>query len=82
MADSEDPRAGPWKLRAVGRFLTGPVEELYASGFFEVAPEEIRIRLRVRHGRVEMVVYAVHQGRLNELTLPFDAREVFAELCG
>lgn len=74
--------AGPWGLRAVDRFLQEPLRELYDGDFFDAPPEEIRIRLKVQDGKVRMVVYALHQGRLNEIVLPFPKDEVFAELCG
>lgn len=76
------PVSGPWSLRAVQQFLASPPRDLYDSDFFDAPPDEIRIRLRVRDGKVEMVLYAVHQGRLNELVTPFDPADVFAELCG
>jgi hypothetical protein len=55
---------------------------LYADEFFNVAPGELRIRLRVRAGKVEMVAYSEDPHHLNELVLPFSPEEVFAELCG
>lgn len=81
-ARAPSPPARPRRLRSLTRFLASPVEELYREGFFEVRPDEIRIRLRARDGRVEMVVFAAHQGRVDELVLDFEDGEVFAELCG
>lgn len=75
-------RTGPWGLKRIQRFLTEPRQALYEEGFFEVQPDEVRIRLRVRDGQVEMVVYATHAGRVNELIVDFQEDEVFAELCG
>lgn len=69
-------------LRPIRCFLEEPLQELYEQGFFEVAPGELRIRLRVREGRVEMVAYSEDPRHLNEVVLPFSVEEVFAELCG
>lgn len=92
MSESDDPTAkgptcpvpgaGPKGLRGIRRFLSRPAQDLYDEAFFDCPPEEIRIKLRARDGKVEMVIYTVDPSRMNELTLPFSAEEVFAELCG
>lgn len=82
----EDPKEckvpSPEKMRAVTKFLQKPLRDLYESDFFDIKPDEIRIRLRVRDGKVEMVVYALQQGIVNEFVVPFDSEEVAVELCG
>lgn len=85
-ADETPPKEckvpSPEKLREITKFLKGPLYELYESEFFDIKPDEIRIRLRVRDGKVEMVVYALHQGMVNEFVLPFESEDVALELCG
>ena len=82
----EDPKEckvpSPEKMRAVTKFLQKPLRDLYDSDFFEIQPDEIRIRLRVKDGKVEMVVYALKAGIVNEFVVPFDSAEVAVELCG
>jgi hypothetical protein len=66
----------------ITQFLKSPAEFLYQDGFTEIKPDEIKIRLRVKDGKVEMVVMAYNQGRIDQFIMNFSQGEVFAELCG
>lgn len=66
----------------VTKFLQAPAEALYQDGFTEIKPDEVKIRLRVRDGKVEMIVMAYHQGRIDQFIMDFNQGDVLAELCG
>ncbi len=58
------------------------MQDLIDRGFFDAPPGEIRVRLRVVEGRVELVIHGLDQRRVHEFVVPFPSEDVAAELCG